>query len=41
MIELLHGVGHGKKLMKAHVFEAGKTRLGRVITNNEYQKVSL
>lgn len=31
----------GKKLMKANVCEAGKTVLGREITNNEFQKVSL
>lgn len=39
VINLLLGNPPGAKLMKADVFAAGRSILGREITNNEYQKV--
>lgn len=39
MINLLLGNPPGAKIMKADVFAAGRSILGREITNNEYQKV--
>ncbi|KAJ0253864.1 Uncharacterized protein HA466_0114710 [Hirschfeldia incana] len=39
VINLLLGNPHGAKIMKADVFAAGRSILGREITNNEYQKV--
>lgn len=39
VINLLLGNPPGAKIMKADVFAAGRSILGREITNNEYQKV--
>ncbi|CAL9242842.1 unnamed protein product [Arabidopsis halleri] len=39
VISLFLGTGPGAKLMKAEVFAAGRTKLEREITNNEYIKV--
>lgn len=39
VINLLLGSVSGTKLMKAEVFAAGRTKLSREITNNEYIKV--
>jgi DNA-directed RNA polymerase-3 subunit RPC5 len=39
VISLLTGSPPGTKLMKAEVFAAGRTKLEREITNNEYIKV--